>query len=281
MSKMTKLNNGNQIPTLGYGTFRSPESANLSSCVKTAIESGYRLIDTAAIYENEASVGKGINEALSEGIVSREELFITSKVWNDHTTYEETLQAYEEALKKMQLDYLDLYLLHWPGLDNDNDFIPQWQALETLYKEGKVKNIGVCNFHVHHLEKLLAVAEVVPAINQIELNPLQSQKKVHSFNIEKGIQTEAWTPLVNGEILENKILHTIASKYNKTTAQVILRWQIQTNVITIPKSLTPSRIKENIDIYDFELTADDILLIESLNEDGHYGPNPDHFDFGR
>lgn len=279
MSKTIELNNGLIIPRVGYGTFRVPEGADLATAVKTAIKEGYRLIDTAAIYENEASVGQGIREAIAEGLVTREELFITSKAWNDGISYEETLQAYDDALARMELDYLDLYLLHWPG--TNNDFIPQWQAFEKIYADKRVKSIGVSNFHVHHLEKLLQETSIVPAVNQIELNPLQTQKQVHAFCIEKGIQIEAWSPLMNAEILEHATLKTIASKYGKTTAQIILRWQTQTDIVTIPKSMTPSRIAENIAIFDFDLDGEDILLIEALNEDGHYGPDPEGFDFGR
>ena len=279
MANTLELNNGKTIPQLGYGTFRVPEGDDLAVAVKTAIQEGYRLIDTAAIYNNEASVGQGIREAINDGLVTREELFITSKVWNDGISYEETLQAYDDALARMQLDYLDLYLLHWPG--TNNDFIPQWQALETLYKDKRVKSIGVSNFHVHHLDKLLAETTIVPAVNQIELNPLQTQQKVRAYCLEKGIQIEAWSPLMNAAVLDNATLKTIASKYNKTTAQIILRWQIQTNIVTIPKSMTPSRIAENAQIFDFELDGEDILLIENLNENGHYGPDPESFDFGR
>lgn len=279
MANTLELNNGKTIPQLGYGTFRVPEGDDLAAAVKTAIQEGYRLIDTAAIYNNEVSVGQGIREAINDGLVTREELFITSKVWNDGISYEETLQAYDDALARMQLDYLDLYLLHWPG--TNNDFIPQWQALETLYKDKRVKSIGVSNFHVHHLDKLLAETTIVPAVNQIELNPLQTQQKVRAYCLEKGIQIEAWSPLMNAAVLDNATLKTIASKYNKTTAQIILRWQIQTNIVTIPKSMTPSRIAENAQIFDFELDGEDILLIENLNENGHYGPDPESFDFGR
>lgn len=279
MAQTAKLNNDVTIPLLGYGTFRVPEGEDLAAAVKTAIQEGYRLIDTAAVYQNEASVGKGIREAIAEGIVTREELFITSKVWNDGLSYEETLQAYDDALARMELDYLDLYLLHWPG--TNNDFVPQWQALEKIYTDQRVKSIGVSNFHPHHLDKLLAATTIVPAVNQIELNPLQTQKKVLGYCLEKGIQVEAWSPLMNAEVLDHPTLKTIASKYNKTTAQVVLRWQVQTNIVTIPKSMTPSRIAENLNVFDFELDTEDILMIENLNEDGHYGPDPETFDFGR
>jgi len=279
VAQTVKLNNDVTIPLLGYGTFRVPEGEDLAAAVKTAIQEGYRLIDTAAVYQNEASVGKGIREAIAEGIVTREELFITSKVWNDGLSYEETLQAYDDALARMELDYLDLYLLHWPG--TNNDFVPQWQALEKIYTDQRVKSIGVSNFHPHHLDKLLAATTIVPAVNQIELNPLQTQKKVLGYCLEKGIQVEAWSPLMNAEVLDHPTLKTIASKYNKTTAQVVLRWQVQTNIVTIPKSMTPSRIAENLNVFDFELDTEDILMIENLNEDGHYGPDPETFDFGR
>lgn len=269
------LNNGTEIPEIGYGVFRVEEGKALEEAVKTAIQLGYRSIDTAAIYGNEKSVGNGIRLAIEEGIVQREELFITSKVWNDGLTYDETIQAYEETLKKMDLDYLDLYLIHWPGQDK---YLEVWKALETLYKEGRIKAIGVSNFQVHHLETLLPQAEVTPVINQIEFHPKLTQEKVRAYCLEHNIQVEAWSPLMNAELLNDKKVQEIAEKHNKSAAQVILRWDLQHGVITIPKSMTPSRMQENISL-DFFLTEDEMSHLDGLNEDLRSGPHPDEFNF--
>lgn len=273
------LNNGEEIPALGYGTFRSKEGKDLAANVTYAIKAGYRSIDTAFIYKNEQSVGEGIAAAIAEGVVTREELFITTKVWNDGLNYDKTIQAYEDSLKRLSLDYVDLYLIHWPGLDDR--YLEVWKALETLYKEKRVRAIGVCNFEVPHLTNLLANSEIVPVINQIELSPKLTQLEVREYCDAHNIYVEAWSPLMNGELLTNETLLAIAEKYNKSAAQVILRWDIQSNIITIPKSMTPSRIEENFAIFDFELAADDIAAIDALNVDFHYGSKPTEFDFGR
>lgn len=276
---LIKFNNGVEIPALGYGTFRSEEGNELAANVKHAIKIGYRSIDTAYIYKNETSVGEGIQAAIDEGLVTREELFITTKVWNDALTYDETIQAYEDSLKRLGLDYIDLYLIHWPGLDDN--YIEVWRALETLYKEKRVRAIGVCNFHVRHLENLLSQTEIVPVINQIELSPKLTQTEVRTYCNEHNIVVEAWSPLMNGEILTDATLNEIARKYKKTAAQIILRWNIQSNIVTIPKSMTPSRIEENFNIFDFELDAEDLATIDSMDEDFHYGANPEEFNFMR
>lgn len=273
------LNNGIDIPSLGYGTFRAKEGQDLAANVKYAIQSGYRSIDTAFIYKNEKSVGQGIRAAIAEGIVTREELFITTKVWNDGISYEETLQAYEDSLQRLGLDYVDLYLIHWPG--QDKSYVDVWRALETIYKEKRVRAIGVCNFHVSHMTHLLANCEVVPVINQIELSPKLTQQEIRAFCKQHNIVLEAWSPLMNGELLTDPTLNSIAKKYNKTAAQIILRWDVQSNIVTIPKSMTPSRIDENLAIFDFQLTTEDMALIDAMDEDFHYGSNPEVFDFGR
>lgn len=276
-NEIVQLNNGVQIPAVGYGTFRVKDSDELAEKVTLAIKEGYRHIDTAHIYGNEVSVGRGIKKAIDEGIVTRDELFVTSKVWNNGLTYDETLAAYEESLQKLGLDYLDLYIIHWPG--QDDRYIEVYKALEELYNNKRVRTIGVSNFHVHHLEKLLKQATIVPAINQIEFQPRLTQVGVREFCKKHGIQVEAWSPLMNGEILNDPTLIEIANQYNKSTAQIILKWDLQNDVITIPKSITSSRIRENIDIFDFTLSKEDLEKISSLNEDFHYGPDPEVFNF--
>ncbi|WP_397538656.1 aldo/keto reductase [Rummeliibacillus pycnus] len=271
------LNNGVHIPAVGYGTFRVKDSDELAEKVTLAIKEGYRHIDTAHIYGNEESVGRDIKKAIDEGLVSREELFVTSKVWNDGLTYDETIEAYEESIRKLGLDYLDLYIIHWPG--QDDNYIEVYKALEELYNKNKVKTIGVSNFHVHHLEELLANTTVVPAVNQIEFQPRLTQMEVREYCKKHGIQVEAWSPLMNGEILNDPTLVEIAEKYHKSTAQVVLKWDLQNDVITIPKSMTPSRIRENLDIYDFTLSGEELEKISSLNEDFHYGPDPEVYNF--
>ena len=278
MSEQTvSLNNGVKMPAVGYGTFRVKDSDELAEMVTLAIKEGYRHIDTAHIYGNEESVRLGIKKAIDEGIVTREELFVTSKVWNDGLTYEETIAAYEESIQKLGLEYLDLYIIHWPG-QNDN-YIEVYRALEELYNNKRVKSIGVSNFHVHHLEKLLANTSIVPAVNQIEFQPRLTQVEVREYCKEHGIQVEAWSPLMNGEILNDSTLVEIAKKYQKSPAQIVLNWDLQNDVITIPKSMTPSRIRENLDVFDFTLTDEELEKISSLNEDFHYGPDPEEYNF--
>jgi methylglyoxal/glyoxal reductase len=274
--KSITLNNDINMPEVGYGVFRVENGPGLEKAVQTAIKIGYRSIDTAAIYENEASVGKGIRMAIEAGLVTREELFVTSKVWNNDLSYDETIAAYEESLEKMGLDYLDLYLIHWPG---KNKYMESWKALEALYKEGRVKSIGVSNFQVHHLERLLEEAEVTPVINQIEFHPKLIQSEVRAFCQQHNIQVEAWSPLMNAELLNNETVKGIAEAHNKSAAQVILRWDLQHEVITIPKSMTESRIKENIQLYNFELTEEQMKQLDVLNENHRSGPDPDEFDF--
>ncbi|WP_077622607.1 aldo/keto reductase [Sediminibacillus massiliensis] len=274
--KKIQLNNGMKMPEIGYGVFRVEEGNALEEAVVTAIRSGYRSIDTAAIYGNEKSVGTGIRHAIEEGIVTREDLFVTSKLWNDNLSYEETIKEYEQTLEKMGLDYLDLYLIHWPG---KNKYLEPWKALELLYKEGRVKSIGVSNFQVHHLEDLLNNTEITPVINQIEFHPKLTQEQVRDFCREHNIQVEAWSPLMNAELLNNVTVLEIAADHRKSAAQIILRWDLQHGVITIPKSMTPSRIKENINLYDFSLTDEEMARLDALNSNLRSGPHPDEFDF--
>lgn len=270
------LHNGVKMPWFGLGLSGAEDGPEAANAVKTAIVHGYRSFDTAALYGNETGVGQGIREGLNETGLAREDLFITSKVWNSDLGYESALAAFEKSLKKLGLDYLDLYLIHWPV---EGKFKDAWRALETLYKEGRVKAIGVSNFHIHHLEELLKDAEIKPMVDQVEYHPFLTQKDLHEFCKSQGIQLEAWSPLMQGELLEEPLLVEIASKLEKTVAQVILRWDLQNGVVTIPKSTKEFRIIQNSQIFDFELTDDDMERISALNENRRVGPDPDNFDF--
>jgi methylglyoxal/glyoxal reductase len=272
----TTLHNGVKMPWFGIGVFNVEEGPELVNAVKTAIKHGYRSVDTASIYGNEVGVGQGIHEGIKEAGISREDLFVTSKVWNTDLGYESTIAAYETSLNKLGLEYLDLYLIHWPV---EGKYKDAWRALETLYKEGRVKAIGVSNFQIHHLEDLMKDAEIKPMVNQVEYHPRLTQKQLHSFCQEHGIQLEAWSPLMQGQLLDNEVLQEIANKYNKSVAQVILRWDLQNGVVTIPKSTKEHRIVENASVFDFELTEEDMKRIDGLNQNHRVGPDPDNFDF--
>ncbi|APB36872.1 aldo/keto reductase [Heyndrickxia coagulans] len=268
-----KFNNGVEIPQLGLGVFLVKEENELKNAVKAALETGYRHIDTAMIYGNETYVG----EAIRESGVDRKEIFITSKVWNYDHGYEETKAAFQASLDRLGTDYLDLYLIHWPS----PKYIETWKAMEELYHEGKIKAIGVSNFQIHHLEDLLAHSEVVPVINQIETHPEFPQNELHAFLKQHNILHEAWGPLGQGKnnLLEQPVLVELGKKYGKTPAQIVLRWHVERGIVVIPKSVTPSRIKENSEIFDFSLTPEDMEKIASLNTGKRYGRNPDDEEF--
>ena len=266
----TTLNNGVKMPWLGFGVFIVQEGEEVVNSVKTALEVGYRSIDTAAIYGNEEGVGK----AIAESNVPREELFVTTKVWNGDQGYESALAAFETSLNKLGLDYLDLYLIHWP-VPSKGLYLETWKALEKLYKDGRVRAIGVSNFNVNHLEDLLANCEIKPMVNQVEYHPVFNQKELRDFCQKNEIQLEAWSPLMQGGLLNDPVLVEIANKYHKSTAQVILRWDIQTGVVTIPKSIKPHRITENADIFDFELTQEDLNQISTLNQNKRQFGDPE------
>ncbi|GGE08135.1 glyoxal reductase [Marinithermofilum abyssi] len=268
----TTLNNGVKMPWFGLGVWKAEEGEEVEQAVKSALQHGYRSIDTAAIYKNEAGVGKAIRESG----VPREEIFVTTKVWNSEQGYDSTLRAFEESLRLLGLEYVDLYLIHWPV---KGKYKETWKALETLYKEGRARAIGVSNFHIHHLQDLMADAEVKPAVNQVEFHPLLTQKELLSFCKENGIQLEAWSPLAQGQILSNETVRAIADKYRKTPAQVVLRWDLQHEVVTIPKSVKEERIRANADVFDFQLAPEDMEQIDALNQDKRIGPDPDNFDF--
>ncbi|RUS47999.1 aldo/keto reductase [Cohnella sp. AR92] len=263
----TTLNNGVQMPWLGLGVWKVTAEGEARRAIHAAIEAGYRSIDTAKIYKNEADVG----EAIRTAGISRDELFVTTKIWNEDQGYERALAAFEESRKRLGLDVIDLLLIHWPGVDK---FVDTWRALEKLHKDGYVRAIGVSNFKIHHLEKLAQSSDIVPAVNQVEYHPLLTQKELLDYAKKKGIQLEAWSPLMQGN-LDQPALQDIARKYGKTVAQVILRWDIQSGVVTIPKSVTPSRIAENGNLFDFELSAEDMAKIDGLNEDRRFGSDPD------
>ncbi|RKQ35895.1 aldo/keto reductase [Oceanobacillus halophilus] len=263
------LNNGVKMPGFGLGVYKASMEETVHS-VKTALQHGYRHIDTASYYQNEEGVGK----AIKESGIPREEIFVTSKVWNEQQGYENTLKAFDESLQKLDLDYLDLYLVHWPVSGKYKD---TWRALEKLYTDGKVRAIGVSNFQAYHLEDLLKDAKVKPVINQVEYHPHLTQLEVKEFCEKEDIQLEAWSPLKKGRLLDVPLLVQLAEKYGKTPAQIILRWDVQNNVITIPKSVKEERIVENADIFDFALTDEEMQQINDLNMDDRSGPNPDDF----
>ncbi|MDR4997131.1 aldo/keto reductase [Bacillus altitudinis] len=266
------LANGVKMPKLGFGVWQVKDGEEAVNAVKDALEAGYRSIDTAAAYQNEEGVGK----AIQQSDISRDDLFITTKVWNNDQGYESTLEAFEVSMNKLGLDVLDLYLIHWPV---EGKYKETWKALEKLYKDGRIRAIGVCNFHQHHLEDLLEEAEVVPMVNQIELHPKLTQEPLRDYCKGKGIHVEAWSPLGSGKLLNHPVLQDLAKKHDKSVAQVILRWDLQHGIITIPKSVTKSRIIENTQVFDFELSAHEMGVIDQLNEDERTGPDPDNFDF--
>jgi diketogulonate reductase-like aldo/keto reductase len=266
------LNNGITIPQLGFGTWQIPED-DTQGIVEHALQTGYRHIDTAAAYGNEAQVGAAVN---GSGI-ARDELFVTTKLWNANHGREKTLKAFDESMDKLGLDVLDLYLIHWPLPDHD-DYVETWKALEEILESGRTRAIGVSNFQQAHLERLLKEGDVVPAVNQIELHPLLTQVELKAFQAEKTIHTEAWSPLAQGgELLEDDTIAGIAERIGKTPAQTILRWQLQEGNIIFPKSVTASRVEENFDVFDVELTAEDLAAITALNKDERQGPDPDTF----
>jgi 2,5-diketo-D-gluconate reductase A len=265
------LNNGVTIPQIGFGVFQIPESQT-AAAVTTALEAGYRSIDTAAIYHNEAGVGA----ALKSAGVPREELFITTKVWNTDQGYDETLRAFDASTARLGLDRLDLYLIHWPTPKRGR-YLDTWRALERLLADGRVRAIGVSNFLPEHLRAVADLGGTVPAVNQIEVHPALQQRAAQTANAELGVVTEAWSPLAQAGVLDDPAVLRIAGAHGRTPAQVVLRWHVQQGRIVIPKSVTPSRIQENLRIFDFELTADELAAIDALESDGRTGPHPDHF----
>ena len=262
--------NGVEIPQIGFGTFRIPDDV-VTQSVKYALNAGYRHIDTAAIYGNEKGVGLGIKESG----VPRNEIFLTSKLWNEDQGYDSTLKAFDESLKKLGTDFLDLYLIHWPKDKNKES----WKAMEKLYKDGRIKAIGVSNFKEHHLDDLLTEVEIVPMINQVELHPQFPQTELRNYCGKKGILVEAWGSLMQGQIFDKEIIKEIAEKHNKTVSQIGVRWAVQSGVVTIPKSTHEQRIRDNINVFDFELDNENMKKIAELNTGVRIGRDPDNIDF--
>jgi len=272
ISSKVKLNNGVEMPWFGLGVFMSKEGAEVENAVKVALQNGYRHIDTAAIYQNERGVGKAIKES---GIL-REEIFITSKVWNTDQGYKTTLAAFEVSLEKLQTDYLDLFLIHWP---KGKRSVESWKALEELYAKGHVRAIGISNFLVHHLEEFLPECKIMPAVNQYEFHPELMQPDLLEYCKKRGIQPEAWSPIMKGRVNDIPLMQELAAKYGKTPVHIVLRWDIQKGVVTIPKSVTPERIISNTDIFDFELSEEDMAKIDKLDKNGRIGGHPDFITF--
>jgi 2,5-diketo-D-gluconate reductase A len=270
-----RLNNGaiagTEIPQFGFGVFQIPP-AETASAVREAFAAGYRHIDTAQMYGNE----EGVGEAIKDSDLSRGEVFVTTKLNNDAHGYNSAISALDESLKKLRLDYVDLYLIHWP-LPHQDRYVETWKGFEKLLADGRARSIGVSNFQPAHLDRLAKETDTVPAVNQIELHPLLTQTELRKYHAEHGIATEAWSPIAQGEVLGEQTITSLADKYGKSPAQVVLRWHLQVGNIVFPKSVNPDRMRENIDVFDFELADDDVDAIEAMDAGHRTGPDPDTF----
>ena len=279
LDKKLTLSNGVEIPILGFGTYKMEDDEIVLNSVREAIKAGYRHIDTASFYKNEENVGNGIREGMKHTGLKRKDIFVTTKVWNTEQGYENTLNAFNNSLQRLNMDYVDLYLIHWPVTKDYTDtwqsrIKETWKAMEKLYKEGKIRAIGVSNFLVHHLEELMSSCEIKPMVNQIEFHPGHNQKETVEFCKKHKIVVEAWSPLGRGVILENEFLLEIAKKYNRTIAQICIRWIIQQDIAALPKSVTLERIKSNFEIFDFELSEEDMDKITNMEPIGYTGSDP-------
>ena len=283
MNKLTdtfKLNNGRKIPCIGYGTFQTPDGKSVEDGVKEALKIGYRHIDTAYFYQNE----KGVGKAIRESGVKREDIFVTSKLWNSDRGYESAKAAFEKTMDNLGLEYLDLFLIHWPAIKKQFDNAEEinantWKAFEEIYETGRVKAIGLSNFLPHHIDELMKTAKIKPMVNQIEFHPGFAQIETAKYCLENDIVVEAWSPLGRKEVLENETLVELAKKYNKSTAQICIRWVLQHDILPLPKSVTPSRILENSQVFDFEISEDDMKTIDNIPCCGGQCANPDDVDF--
>lgn len=263
------LNDGSSIPQLGFGVYKIPEAETVEA-VLAALEAGYRHIDTAAFYENERAVGEGVRRS---GL-AREEVYVTTKVWWTENGYDSALRSFDASLERLGFDTVDLFLIHWPAPKHDK-YVETWRALERIRAEGRARSIGVANFHTHHLDRLAAETDVVPAVNQVELHPWLPQEEVRRYDAEHGIVTEAWSPLARGRVLGDPTLDRLAAKHGVSPAQIVIRWQLQLGNVVIPKSSTPARIRENLDVFGFALDADDLTAIAALETGERTGKDPD------
>lgn len=268
-SPMLRMNDAREIPQLGFGVYLIPDRS-AAQAVETALAVGYRHIDTAALYRNEKGVGDGFR---ASGL-NRDEVFVTTKVWNNDQGYDRTRRAFDASLDRLGMDFVDLYLIHWPAPSQDL-YVETWRALESLLADGVARSIGVSNFEGHHIDRLLAEGSVVPVLNQIELHPLLPQAEMREYDAAHDILTESWSPLARGELIGNAALERIGARYGKSPAQVVIRWHLQLGNVVIPKSVRADRIAENFDVFDFELDANDMAAIESLDNGGRTGPHPD------
>src|SRR5436190_3133284 len=265
------LNNGRKIPQLGFGTWQISD-AEVPRALESALAAGYRSVDTAAAYGNE----EGVGVAIRASNLPRNELFITTKVWNDRHGGDNTIRAFDESLKRLMLDYVDLYLIHWPVPKLDL-YVESWRALVKLQEEGRARSIGVSNFNASHLSRIIKETGFVPAVNQIELHPRLSQKKLRDFHARHNITTESWSPLGQGQLISDKMVAQLAAKHGKTPAQIILRWHVEQGLVTIPKSSNPSRLRENIAIFDFQMDTDDMAKLDNLDRGERIGPDPESY----
>ena len=258
VEKFMLLSNGVKIPSIGFGTYKSGDDEETAKIIKNALNLGYKMIDTASFYNNEVGIGNGIKES---GI-DRKDIFLVTKLWNDDHGYDKTIEAFNKSLNNLQVDYIDLYLIHWPNKLNAET----WRAFEHLYETGKVKAIGVCNFKVEHLEELKKTAKIMPMVNQVEIHPFSTKNNIINYCKDNNIKVVAWSPISRGRVLSNDLMIDLSQKYKKSIVQIVLRWHMQKGVIPIPKSSNENRIKENIDIFDFEISSEDMKAIDSLDE---------------